>query len=298
VLASLLPGLRELRTPLTVGWTWLAALWVAFGTFIPEREKATGLLLGIYEVGDGLGKAIILGVLAFIAYLLGSLVEWEAGDWVFRPRGRYSGRASVVAAERLLDRYIYFQKQEIDLQHKTLDSFAILNQVVGSATDPTSVPENSRESTPDLTARVARIVLRQQTQLESRLLAEKREVYDYYDRLKESADLRVNLAFAVAILGTATAIRLYLDRQAAWTWALAILAGLVVAIALFLRGRYQYGRSRLALATAVVTGIIKSPILDEWETIVRVNSRRLQASQEGTVRDGPDELRDSGGRLR
>src|SRR5215207_3907336 len=34
MLTSLLPGLRELRTPLVVGWTWLVAFWILLADYL------------------------------------------------------------------------------------------------------------------------------------------------------------------------------------------------------------------------------------------------------------------------
>jgi hypothetical protein len=276
MLTNLLPGLRELRTPLAVGWTLLAALWVGVGTFLPDKDKATGLLLSVYRVGNGLGRATVLGTLAFIAYLVGSLAELNAGEWLFRLPGNRGGRASVEAAESHLARRIRSYGQELNLQHKNVDAFSILAQVFEPYALGIRIEQlkKSRGSAPKLEASVAQLVLWQDTQLETRLLAEKREVYDYYDRLKESADLRVNLALAVALFGTATAFRFYIDHQAAWICTIAFLGGLGIAVALLLRGSRQYGRSREALATAVAAGIIKSPILEEWETTVQFKARR------------------------
>src|SRR4051794_1389503 len=72
--AKVLPGLREVRNPLVVGWVWLAALWVAFWSHVPDRANATGLVGDVFGLVDWLGKSAVLGAVAFGAYLIGSLV--------------------------------------------------------------------------------------------------------------------------------------------------------------------------------------------------------------------------------
>src|SRR5688572_3660556 len=78
MLANLLPGLRELRTPLAIGWIWLIALWIASGRILPSSED-TGieLLRQAFSTAALLGQATVIGALSFVAYLLGSLLEKE-----------------------------------------------------------------------------------------------------------------------------------------------------------------------------------------------------------------------------
>jgi hypothetical protein len=75
VLASLIPGLRELKGSLAAGFLWLTVLWLIFHSYIPERDEATGPIAALYEAGDAL-SAIGFGIaLSFLAYLIGSLSE-------------------------------------------------------------------------------------------------------------------------------------------------------------------------------------------------------------------------------
>ncbi len=73
MLANLLPGIRELRTPLAVGYVWLLTFWL----WLPEHFKATAPTVGVpgdiarlthYSGRLGVGIA-----LSFIAYLIGAL---------------------------------------------------------------------------------------------------------------------------------------------------------------------------------------------------------------------------------
>jgi hypothetical protein len=75
VLASLLPGLRDLRTPLTVGYLWLICVWLWFGDVLPRRATARGPIANLYALGGILPSAASLAALTFMAYFLGSIVE-------------------------------------------------------------------------------------------------------------------------------------------------------------------------------------------------------------------------------
>ena len=73
MLTSVLPGLQELRAPLSAGFLWLLALWFAAERVVPERTDASGTVASAYRLG-GLLETIGLGAaLTFAAYLVGSL---------------------------------------------------------------------------------------------------------------------------------------------------------------------------------------------------------------------------------
>jgi hypothetical protein len=77
MLASLLPGLRDLRTPLTVGYLWLVCVWLWFHDLLPRRATARGPIADLYDLEGILPSAAFLAALTFIAYFLGSMVELD-----------------------------------------------------------------------------------------------------------------------------------------------------------------------------------------------------------------------------
>jgi hypothetical protein len=74
-----------------------------------------------------------------------------------------------------------------------------------------------------------------------------------------------SLAPAVAVLGLAIGIRLYRDNHPYWAVILAIAVALGIAYALAVRGGRQFERSAEALTTAVLIGLIRSPMIEYWE---------------------------------
>lgn len=73
MLASLLPGLRDVRAPLAAGYLWLVACWLTLEPSVPERADAHGVVASLYRADDVLSVVGLGLVLAFAAYLLGSL---------------------------------------------------------------------------------------------------------------------------------------------------------------------------------------------------------------------------------
>jgi hypothetical protein len=71
MLASLLPGLRNVRAPLAAGYILLAAAWLAFAPIYPSRSAATGVLADLYSLYSASGKGPALAAATFAAYLVG-----------------------------------------------------------------------------------------------------------------------------------------------------------------------------------------------------------------------------------
>jgi hypothetical protein len=76
MLASLLPGLRDVRTPLATGYLWLVALWLVLHEHVPKSvEEASGPIKSLFELGALLGATVLLAALSFIAYLIGTMLR-------------------------------------------------------------------------------------------------------------------------------------------------------------------------------------------------------------------------------
>lgn len=74
LLSSLVPGLRDLRTPLAVGYIWIAVLWI-LSPELPSTVTSNDLLNRVSQLGATVGPGGQLAALSFAAYLLGVLLE-------------------------------------------------------------------------------------------------------------------------------------------------------------------------------------------------------------------------------
>jgi hypothetical protein len=74
MLANLLPGLRDLRAPLSAGYLWLAAGWLYFAPQLPaSMNEAEGVLKDIYRVVNASDPLALAAGVAFVAYMIGIL---------------------------------------------------------------------------------------------------------------------------------------------------------------------------------------------------------------------------------
>ncbi len=95
VLAAILPGVRDLRTPLVTGYTLVFAGWLLLGDHFPSCRHATGVFHQLYQLDGAIGVSTALGVVSFGAYLIGSVFE------VNRPPA-FQTRAKKIASWRPL----------------------------------------------------------------------------------------------------------------------------------------------------------------------------------------------------
>ncbi|MDJ0466791.1 hypothetical protein [Streptomyces sp. H27-C3] len=74
MLANLLPGLRDVRAPLSAGCIWLLTLWLLLGDRVPTEQQARGVWASLYRLGGLIGPAGILASGSFLAYLIGAML--------------------------------------------------------------------------------------------------------------------------------------------------------------------------------------------------------------------------------
>jgi hypothetical protein len=89
---NLLPGLRELRAPLICGYLWLTTAWLLLGhmDWLPSsRPPGNGEVARLWDLGDTLGRTVVLAILTFVAYLIGSFLE-------IHPDGRIANLATPI----------------------------------------------------------------------------------------------------------------------------------------------------------------------------------------------------------
>ncbi|MDC7120243.1 hypothetical protein OMK64_01685 [Cellulomonas fimi] len=235
MLASILPGARELRTPLAVGICLGAIVWIRWGDAFPTEAEATGFLARAYDTFGALGATVTLAVASFVCYLFGSLYVGIVGQAIKRFVSLSQRRQAAILQRHFM--------RELDAH---LRRVCEKNQLSDS--------ERGRLSESfDLRAADGERALTTPESLRPRLLVASRDLYDEMDREESEADLRLNLALPVAVLSVALAFE--------WTpWAL---FGVVVAVLLFWQGMTKLFASRAVIVTAISHEIIQSPIVEQ-----------------------------------
>jgi hypothetical protein len=173
VLASLLPGLRDLRGPLAVGYTWLIVLWLFFADKVPHERPANGNAIAkLFDLGDLLGPTVVLAAVSFVAYMLGSFMFLDTGGALISSLQRFVLRTPTARRTRL---ELRDWAREHDLPSRYLDAIFRGTEI---------------------------------RRLEAKLRVANADIYGDFDRLKAEAELRLNVAPAIIALSIALGLEL------------------------------------------------------------------------------------------
>jgi tetrahydromethanopterin S-methyltransferase subunit F len=242
MLASLLPGLRDVRTPLATGYIYAAFGWIAWGSLLPgSTDDASGLLQRIYTLASTLGPPTMLAIGSFAAFLVGSVLTIDLRNdlaiGILRtlraiPRADiYDVRNAQYIRERLREIEREIDRTVDDERLTGEESRALMRLHRGSATAGT----------------VGDAV--------TRLMVTSQPLYGEYDRLQAEATFRVNVAIPLVLVTIAVSAQADTPLR---------IAGLAVGIALAVVLLRQGGR-RFADANAVVTRAILAEVISNPE---------------------------------
>lgn len=105
MLATILPGLRDVRVPLATGFLWLTFLWLTFTRLIPDASSATGLLHEVNRAFLVLGSGALLAAASFAAYIVGVMTTFRARS-LFRASGYVWPTLLALYPKDILDRLV------------------------------------------------------------------------------------------------------------------------------------------------------------------------------------------------
>lgn len=183
-MSSLLPGLREVRTPLTCGYVWLVVAWLLVGAEIPTERPSSQALALLWDLGTHVGKVGVLAAVSFAAYLVGAFLEidplrlWRRGgrpEWLNKIRNVLRKGWLTKVGVRPVSNQAWR-----DLEEFTAD---------------VRLPDHENAHI-DVRSRI----MREERQLATRLQATNAELFNRYDRLLAESSFRVNVAVPLVVL--------------------------------------------------------------------------------------------------
>lgn len=272
---NLLDGLRDLKAPLASGTVTLFALWLAFANGIAAVEPGNSLVGNVRRLIEYLGVPATLGMVAFIAYLLGLVLPMhKALRYFFDSREHVPGLSLTRGTSTRFRRYVWGLVE--DVVDRGVDVRDIYEAIGIKDKDPGGfkVPigqdaSADRDSEPitdsePLTISVSREAFsalgRDMNLLAVQLQTAKEKMYEQYDKAKTEADFRAALVPPLFLVALVAGGRFWLEGLG---WLLPVI---VLGAAPVLAGLIRASTSRLQdahqiLATAVILGYIELPVL-------------------------------------
>lgn len=265
ILANLLPGVRESRTPLVVGYVWTLALWLGFSDLLPD-PATPGPVSDLYALIDFFGEAALIAAVSMVAYLIGSMLTVDSQSRILSALlSKMPGRLKLSNHPKLLvefGRYL-------------------------SGKGPLGAVAKARD-----------VLSQERGSLPTKLMAESERLFEHFDRASSEATLRLSLAPALAGLAGVVLWRQSISIDALPVWAIMFL---LVTFLIFYQGLTKRRSANDILIQAIIAGTIttestesalemkRSQKLPQWTDMVRrdVRSQPLRNSS------GADEATES-----
>jgi hypothetical protein len=161
VLASIMPGLREIRTPLAVGYAWILVIYLAVGYHVADAARATGPLADMYRIGRLVSPAGIAVAVSVVAYLVGvvilsvtavlteAVLKWRnvAPSWLTNrlpgasPRDQVEEAFEALAIDRLANRV----RDDVEFRSALVQHGVEVGRMTGAEIDENRLDETLRK---------------------------------------------------------------------------------------------------------------------------------------------------------
>lgn len=261
ILASALPGFRDLRAPLTAGYLWLLLLWIWLKPALATRPT-NEIAASIYDLGKATGPIWVSVAVSVAAYLIGSISQslsqplpsglkrfLKFGQKVrtdFQYQAIDNGRSGILAP-------VINSSQVRDMEKLQLAALAKLTPYLAANNKIDELKRAQRDVR--LRAQEAERGLAFELNMPATLLVGKEhELFSEADRLKAESQLR--FAISPPLL---TLVAYVSFTESAW-W---LIAGIPVLV-LALQGYFRETEFRSLMLAAVQRGVIKSQSVEEF----------------------------------
>jgi hypothetical protein len=293
VLSNALPGVRDIRAPLTAGYLWLLFAWVV-GTPDLDNRPGDEPMASLWDLADDVGRVGLALAVSVAAYLIGAISQ-EASDWsrrrLIRSLRRLGGSLRGVADRIDPDEVPVDEGSGVPIEFVGAPAerdWARIRLVeeyfrgaVASGREEAVLP--TTESA-DFRAQLARATTSSAAAIDAELnlpatllIGEHEQLFAEVDRLRSEADFRLTLAVPLLALIVVMAAQVS-------PWWLVAAPGLGVLVR---QGLRRESEARKIMGDALGRGVIESSALASFSEQLtkleeRVRSRAAaQSSQKG-----------------
>lgn len=266
---NLLPGLRDVRTPLTVGFIYVFTGWLWLGESIPARQDASGALKSIYDLYDLTGKPALLAAVSLVAYITGSLATaltawisfWATSFRNVTLKFEISNIARVDLACHVFSNVYDVPFGFIRHSGRDRDDDPHLSKIRMAAYKAVEGGEAINEG--KLYAQIERSMAYEESQLRVKLLVSNPEIHSEHDRHRAESEFRTGIAVSSAILFASLAVM----NSPQW------ILGVFISAACLRASRSKRREANDVIVQAVIAGELVPSLIyeavEEWRDVFR-----------------------------
>jgi hypothetical protein len=284
VLASLLPGLRDIRTPLAAGYLWVVVLWLLLHDYVPKSAtEAQGAVGSLYQLGSLVGGSAGLAAVSFIAYLLGlilAIFTERLGTLIKAKISREHAPSPDARKQSQLGRFVDTALFDFEQDYPR---FTVYDYVDVFGQMPGRTVHREEKSRDEVRQTFLEFVIDEYPAIAIRLQAKNRDLWDTYDRHTAEAEFRLGIAPPLVLASVTLAF------QASPWW----LCLLVVPAALVWLAWREFKQANLTLTQAITLKIVEPPALERLREIAVLKERGPRRPP-GSSTDAHDALKPQG----
>ncbi|PRA00193.1 hypothetical protein CQ017_03950 [Arthrobacter sp. MYb224] len=287
MLAQILPGFRDFRTPLVTGYLWLVVLWVCIRMPLPDKTVTDGATGVINAFGSFLTPTVYVAVLSFLAYVIGMLLmmDVKAGTElsifgrVILPR---VSKRSSETINRVIEGSLHRAKLARVNGVAVAREFDLI-YLIGDAEDYSQLRDENGGDEVQINADIRNHALNQVSTLMPTDIAEalpslaiklqekNADLYGTYDRDKSESEFRLSIALPIIALSVYTISDNIGPQNYTWIWGV---VGLVAAAALTYKGVIKRYSAVNVLITALDLSMIESPMIERLRMVFEDELKR------------------------
>lgn len=282
--AALLPGIRELRVPLAVGFLWMAVLWTATSAFLRSPPEES-FLSDLASLAEWISAPVFLVALSFVAYLVGIGLR----PLVLTPLVRkvYSGDDSAAMTD--LTRFVTLELTKAQNRgvkaREVLKSFPVLEEQERSRFSDEAREElvleraaeistqNYRPALDDVdnaerwewlltkSSELANDAVETSARFADYLLMNHRDAFDKLDRSLAEAEFRESIAVPLVFAVSAIATRVSFETGVDWAL-FAIPAVIILSLGLSYSALLIKDEADQTMSRYIVSKNFSSPVID------------------------------------
>ncbi|MDI9919347.1 MULTISPECIES: hypothetical protein [unclassified Rhodococcus (in: high G+C Gram-positive bacteria)] len=280
MLTTILPGLRDLRTPLATGYLWLVAMFMLIlGGVLPTREGGLPFVRELYTLSDGVGATAMLGVLTFVAYLIGSVLTVEN----IAPKVKAGSKIGSIALHFIPGMILTRLTTKNPVRRQLYEVIEIELSRAKQRTVSSDYIELIKSISPSylqdqvILERNAPRLVQEQIEFESSVVEnvihnDKLALWDDFDRERSEAEFRLSVTAPLTIIVATFYIKYVAPGADLSKWLAAtgvLVLGLLGIAVLYYRGLKRFVKSREIIQMAVVLDPSRAPILEKFRKLPR-----------------------------